>query len=95
MRDEKELELFLESIDIRKELIDCPYRRDSKTGYDEHIDVDFVIYDKTIGKEIYFNYSQWYPPYDDIENGLVEDDRDELIKLYLDIPVTALNDKVL
>lgn len=89
LRDEKELELFFESIDIRKELIYYQYRRGSKNGYDEHIDVNFVIYDRTIGKEIYFNYSRWYPPYEDIEKGLVEDnsynDRDELVRLYLDL----------
>ena len=74
LRDEKELELFFESIRIRKEYVD-------------RVSVDFVIYDKTINKEIYFNYSQWYPPYEDVEKELVEDnsynDRDELIKLYL------------
>ena len=76
LRDEKELELFFESIRIRKEYVD-------------RVSVNFVIYDKAINKEIYFNYSQWYPPYEDVEEELVEDnsynDRDKLIKLYLSL----------
>lgn len=76
LRDEKELELFFESIRVKK-------------GYVDTVSVDFVIYDKVINKEIYFNYSQWYPHYEDVEEELVEDnsynDRDELIKLYLSL----------